>query len=460
MISSSIGRISLRRDGHMDASGPALSALLSRSMKKSKHKLNSWFTPRGYLHFDRAVSRRFVESFLGNPTNVVKHSFFPFISYTKSTPRYCPETHTNESKDREIAYASHLDSQIYAYYASRLAEALELVYSNEALTNNVLAYRAIGKCNIDFANEAFSDVVRLSPCVALAFDVSGFFDNLDHGLLKNAWCELVGTKSLPGDHYAVYKSITKFATVERDAVYAEFGLCPNARFLHTERICSPSAFRDRIRGKQMVTRNPHHFGIPQGSPISAVLSNAYMLEFDRRMVKLAAEVGGVYRRYSDDILWICPNEFEQKVTATVDDYLAELKLKANFDKTERSAFSGDSDTGITSDRPLQYLGFTFDGRRMLIRSQTLARFYRRMKYGVRSAARAAKKYSSPKIFRRELYERFSHLGRRNFVNYAKRAEDRMCSEAIRKQLKPHWPKLHAELDKYAGGREKDIITKP
>ena len=41
-------------------------------------------------------------------------------------------------------------------------------------------------------------------------------------------------------------------------------------------------------------------------------------------------------------------------------------------------------------KPLQYLGFTFDGRRALIRSGTLARYYRRMRNGVRVAKRRLK----------------------------------------------------------------------
>ena len=42
------------------------------------------------------------------------------------------------------------------------------------------------------------------------------------------------------------------------------------------------------------------YGIPQGSPMSAILSNIYMLDFDKYCCELANNFGGIYRRYCDD----------------------------------------------------------------------------------------------------------------------------------------------------------------
>lgn len=39
-------------------------------------------------------------------------------------------------------------------------------------------------CNIDFANYAFKEIVSRGNCVALVIDIKGFFDNLDHEILK------------------------------------------------------------------------------------------------------------------------------------------------------------------------------------------------------------------------------------------------------------------------------------
>lgn len=437
--------------GHLDASDLALSALLicyeeDFYMAERKQKIDGWFARRGYLHFDHPVSFEFANAYVNDPAKVERHSFFPFVGYTKTSPRYKPDLKRVVPKNRDIAYAAHLDSHIYARYSLILADALEEVYRAEGLGNNVLAYRSIGKCNIDFADETFASIVDMAPCVALAFDVSAFFDTLDHHVLKSAWCQLLEERSLPADHFAVFKAITRFATVDRGAVYTKFDLNEDTSN-RKRRICSAKEFRERVRGDGMVKSNTNKYGIPQGSPISAILSNAYMLEFDRKMKKIESEVGGCYRRYSDDILWVCPAEYEQAVTEAVYKTLKGVNLKANKEKTERSLFRVGKDGGISNDRPLQYLGFTFDGTRKLIRSQTLARYYRRMKNGVRSAKAAANDSGNAKVYRRNLYSRFSHLGGRNFISYGRRSQIRMSSAEIRKQLKAHWPKLHAELEK-------------
>lgn len=62
-----------------------------------------------------------------------------------------------------------------------------------------------------------------------------------------------------------------------------------------------------------------------------------------------------------------------------------------------------------------------------------------------------------RIFRQQLYHRYSHLGKRNFPRYAynvakpyyKNAKNNikqgMNSPAIRLQLRNHWPRLQATL---------------
>jgi retron-type reverse transcriptase len=50
-------------------------------------------------------------------------------------------------------------------------------------------------------------------------------------------------------------------------------------------------------------------GIPQGSPISALLSNIYMFSFDKHMKNYVDSIGGKYFRYCDDMLLIVPSEY-------------------------------------------------------------------------------------------------------------------------------------------------------
>ena len=91
--------------------------------------------------------------------------------------------------------------------AVRLAEILGQQYEDElknrGIESCVLAFRALSKSNIDFAAQAFNEIRIRGDCAAVALDVTGFFDNLDHKVLKNSWSALLGPEKLPSDHYAV-----------------------------------------------------------------------------------------------------------------------------------------------------------------------------------------------------------------------------------------------------------------
>ncbi len=75
-------------------------------------------------------------------------------------------------------------------------------------------------------------------------------------------------------------------------------------------------------------------GIPQGSPISAILSNIYMIDFDVKMKEFISKVNGKYYRYCDDILCIAPIVYKSKIEKFIIDNVDLLRLKINDDKTE------------------------------------------------------------------------------------------------------------------------------
>ena len=156
------------------------------------------------------------------------------------------------------------------------------------------------------------------------------------------------------------------------------------------------------------------------------------------------EQGGKYYRYCDDMLFITKREFREDIEKFANREIEKLKLSLNTDKTEIRDFWL-KDNSQTSNLPLQYLGFTFDGKRKLIRSAALARYSNRMKRGVKLAkntkiSRDSKRLipfrDTKKLYRRKLYEKYSHLGSRNFITYGYRAANEMNSNAIKRQLKP------------------------
>lgn len=425
-------------------------------MKVRKHP---WYRTRGYLHFDPPVGKAKAESIVSSPSKIGRHAFWPLIDYQIQSIKITKDESgklTRKIKDRPIAYAAHLDSHIYAYYARLLERPYEEAIKQANIDSCVLAFRQLGKSNIEFARDAFQTISHAAPVGVVAVDISGFFDNLNHHILKQQWANLLDQRVLPEDHYAVFRSLTRYSKVNRDDLYKALGVSKQNPKRDRTRVCDPGAFRSIVREGGLIKKNPHRFGIPQGTPISALLSNIYMFDFDREMNEIVSEAGGFYYRYCDDMLFIIPEEFVAGVEKTVAKHIEKLKLSINPDKTEIRLFTRHSDGSVTANKPLQYLGFLFDGRRIFIRSAAFARHSQRMKKGVRLAKktrdkrngqRFQKKQPGKPLYRGNLYEKYSHLGSRNFIRYGYRAARIMHSNSIRKQLRPLWEELISEIEK-------------
>ena len=390
---------------------------------------------------------------------MASHAFYPFIKYTltaeKITRDLTSHKLVNKFKKRPIAYASHIDSHIYAYYSKLLTDAYERELKDRGLENSVLAFRALGKSNIEFAKAAFDQINAFGECGVVGLDISGFFDNLDHSILKQMWATMLDDGDLPSDHYNVFKSITRWSSVNRDDLYSALGISKHNPMNGRRRVCSPADFRQKVRGSGLIKTNVLGRGIPQGSPISAVLSNIYMVDFDHKVYQMIAALGGHYYRYCDDMLFVVPLSWKNKVAGKVAENIKALKISINSKKTERRTFKYEKGK-LQADKPLQYLGFLFDGEQVTIRSAALARYSERMKRGVQLARLTKIKRDRlkieagrkpTKIYRRKLYERYSHLGKRNFVRYGLRAAKIMNSKATKRQLTPLWKRLIEEIER-------------
>lgn len=420
-------------------------------MKKIKH---AWYRPRGYVHFDVPLGQIAAEKLVTNAEVVASHAFYPLLRYTVETQKIEKNKSTGlvtvkAPKKRPISFAAHADAHIYSYYALLMTDPYEKQLRSTGLDASVLAFRALGKSNIQFANDAFELIKQMGNCVAFATDITGFFDNLDHNHLKKAWAGLLKTQPLPSDHFAVFKSLTKYAYVQLEQVFPVLGISPNKPPRSPERLCSPMTFREKIRG--LVQTNGGRKGIPQGSPISALLSNIYLLEFDQRLLAEIERRGGRYMRYCDDILCIVPDGREADLLDLVEGLISEYGLEINKKKTDTIRFAKLTG-GLKADSPLQYLGFTFDGVSKLIRSSAFAKFSDKMRRGVNLARQSAKKHNKRRpnslpVWKQTLYERYSHLGSRNFIRYGLRAADEMGSQEIKKQLRPLWGRLERKIAK-------------
>lgn len=428
--------------------------------KQSKSK-NQWFKSRGYLHFDTPVSEQFAEKIVKCPEKVKKHSFYPFISYTDQKLKLKKENGKidRKTKDRPIAYAAHLDSHIFSYYAYLLNSKYEEMIKNKYayLDNSICAFRKLGKNNIDFAKIAFDKIRELGNCSVLALDIKGFFDNIDHQILKQSWCKVLELDKLPDDHYAVYKAITKFSKIEKDTVFDYFKIPKNTvAFKEYKRICTPKEFRSfrKDYSKNIQTNNSGK-AIPQGSPISALLSNIYMLDFDNNVFNFLNQINQqfMYLRYCDDILCIVDKENLETVQRFILEEIKKIKLEINEQKTEIVHFTK-TNNKLSSNRALQYLGLVLENNSIRLRSSCFNRYLNKMKRSVHLAQKTRKKYNTIRkrkglptrtIYKKKLYSKYSHFGGNNFISYGKRAAKILNSNTIRRQLAPLYCRLHKRI---------------
>jgi hypothetical protein len=400
------------------------------------------------------VKIRTARAIATDPDTVSKWPFLPFLRHdieiirTRENAKGC---FTERPKSRPICYAAHKDAAIYSWYGTQLTERYEARLNQMGLSQCVTAFRPnSGKSNIHHAGEVFEWIRNCGDGRAFAFDITSFFDRLDHPQLKAGWENLIGEKRLPSDHFAVFKSLTSFAFVHRKEALDALKISKhNPRAGKRRRLCSPVEFRELIRSAGLIGRNESGKGIPQGSPMSAVLSNIYMLEFDKALAAWVEKRGGIYRRYCDDILVAVPSTCSDDVADFVQSKISELSLEIQPEKTTEHQFQALGEV-VQLDKPLSYLGFVFDGSRVLIRTVGISRYYAKMRSGVRLAGQTMRKHNAGKkkkepMRTRKLYVLYSYVGRHNFTSYAYRAARDLKSPAIKKQIRRHWSVLKEEI---------------
>lgn len=379
-----------------------------------------------YPHFDAPISRRKIREMLRDFEAGPDRAFYPFFRYEQSWQPYRLEGEPKtERKTREIRYGARRDAYVFAFYRRKLARLYEARLSELGIADCPIAYRQVrkgdagGKCNIDFAKDAFDEIDHLGDCVAVALDIRKYFERLDHRRVKRVWCDLLGVDELPPDHYAVFRNITRYRTVDQREVLRRLGLF-GPKLVNGQRIegflrpyrdvpkklCSRREFEDKICGKDpragpsLVVVNPNPYGIPQGAPISDLIANFYLIEFDTVMAAYARERGGRYMRYSDDILLILPgdrSEANAAIAFAVDEmrrHGPELRIKE--EKTCVAIFRRAGDrldfehipqhANEPNKNGFEYLGFRYDGRRVYVRDSTISGFYRKVATAANSEA--------------------------------------------------------------------------
>jgi RNA-directed DNA polymerase len=480
-------------------------------VKEKSGNLKRKYLKKGYQHFDprfwfpeqkavvQKILRDRLKKFNTSSKRMEWYPFSPFIKALIKTPRFKfqpDEEHFDlETKTRPICYASHVDSLILGFYSFALTRQYESYISQQGFSNCVLAYRSNleGKCNIQFSKEVFDEVKKRKTCTAIALDIKGYFDHIDHSILLDKWRKIVGG-NLPEDQYKIYKALTQYTYVNRSSFLKKYNI--NLRKIDSPLISllqfvpGEKTFEkyDRLRGDQLLVKNikPNKktgrlMGVPQGSAISALLSNIYLIDFDLMMNEKAEREGFLYRRYSDDIMIVCESdkalELQQYTIDTIKkDYLLTIQDKkvelTLFKENSKGINRGFNLKPILKDsiiidqtneknyyRDLQYLGFEFNGQRINVRSSSLSRYFRKMTSRIVKTVSMAYsgKGDSNRIWQEQLLHRYTHLGKRNFLSYIYNASKKeytnglgqvkegMNDPAIRKQVRRHVEILKRKL---------------
>lgn len=203
------------------------------------------------------------------------------------------------------------------------------------------------------------------------------------------------------------------------------------------------------------------------------LANIYLLHYDKKISDFIRDNGGIYRRYSDDMVVVCPSHTKEEVIELISKEITKYKLEIQPSKTKIFQFKRENKKlicgqefpeGINWNKNLIYLGFEFDGQNVLLKSASLSGFYRKMKRYVRRAKRYSKYKNvknSGEIFKPRIFKKFSYKGAKrirkyiwnkneskfeltesynwgNFLSYTKKASKYMVNNKINQQTKRHW----------------------
>ncbi len=167
--------------------------------------------------------------------------------------------------------------------------------------------------------------VREGYRFAVDIDLEKFFDTVDHDVLMNRVARRVRDKGL-------LRLIGK---------YLRAGVVANGRLCSTVK------------------------GVPQGGPLSPLLSNILLDDFDKELEKRKHR----FARYADDsIILVKSHRAGVRVMVGITRYLEKLKVKVNADKSE-----------VVRVQESSFLGFTFKGKKLAVTTKAVADFTHRLK---------------------------------------------------------------------------------
>lgn len=395
---------------------------------------------RTYQHIDDSLNldeEKIFQKVIRVIEDIKNHQFLPFIKRTETKIRFRKNKDgeaRRSKKSRPIMYASHINAHIYSYYNFLLMKKYEDYLRELNISANVIAYRKIkieetdkGKSNIHFAKEVFDYIHGQNECVVITHDIEGFFDNLNHGLLKEKISKICWVEKLDDSLYKVFRSLTAYKYIE----YNDFIGKKIKRKTQINRYAIYKILKD------IVKENKTNKGIPQGSPISGLLANIYLVDFDNQIRTSFPNV--FYRRYSDDLVFVCSKEQKESLLKFIDEKINESKLTINSGKSYISYFKKGTDGIICEEvtdglgkkigrNYVDYLGLEFNGEKIFLRKNTVQKLKHKQEKKV------WKQLSNTQSQTRRKPKKLKNKTNKNRNNYFKRSLEIIDNLGIKKQI--------------------------
>jgi len=368
---------------------------VKKLMKRSKKVIE-----KRYSQFDTALTVKSAEKFLRSTVlktkKVEKYRFYPFIIYKKKKIRYHRTKNKLRAhvkiKERPISLVAHRDALIYVAYAEKLSHEYEVYLREYGIEYIPTAYRkGLHYSNITAAKEVFDFIVDSNNCWIIKGDFKGFFDNIRHKILYSSVCKILNVDKLEPDWNAVIKSLTKYRSVDKDELISALNRTNIKYDKKGPYINERQEIEQLISKGGLIIKGPNQIGIPQGTSLSAVLANVYMIDFDEVIKKLVESKKGLYRRYSDDFVIVIPKKelSENQIRSFSDEvktYSKEItKLTIETEKTKIFSYTADSSTKMALMKLdsnihyygawFDYLGFIFNGDTVRLRDRSIYKFH-------------------------------------------------------------------------------------
>nr|WP_263314572.1 reverse transcriptase domain-containing protein [Mammaliicoccus sp. Marseille-Q6498] len=389
--------------------------------------MNSKYVTKNYLHLDTRKNYRSVKKIIEDPNRVASHGFFPFIHYEIIFKIY--KNGIKDEKKRNINYTAHIDGFIYRFYSDLLNEKYNKYLSDRPIDEVVTAYRTNkkGKNNIYFAAEVIKFISELDNCYIFVGDYEGFFDNLNHDNLKERLKEVLGTNRLDLDWYKVFLSVTKYSYVNKDDINKKLGSDIRIKKQISRNKLKYKYFQNtsdlKEFKKEHLLRNEKSYGIPQGTAMSGILANIYMIHLDEKFYDMVSKYDGLYRRYSDDFIVVIPknkmkdNEFSQLCERIYTEIKADkLKIQKSKSKCLLKDNQVIKDIKTGEDTTLDYLGFVFDGYNLNVRQKSVYKYYRSAYRYIDKAKQ--KSIGSDRLkYKRKIYSKYTIKGKFTSIKY-------------------------------------------